>query len=163
VRKFRVDAKPKVITRTLAALTTFALIVYLPCAYGVHLYQNFLKIQTDFRKSVDQTVRPVEDDESVSEIGYLYSMQRETHIRRGEFNLVWFIAVPATGKRYSCSYQAGSPDFAVGDGVRIIHKKSDVVNEGYTGYLIGLHQRNAGKVAEVRALDSDELGVGEPD
>lgn len=116
-----------------------------------------MKIQSELREKSSRVVRPSVDDESVSEIGYVYSMRRETYIREGRLNLVWFIAVPSKNTRWSCSYQAGFPDFKVGDGVRIIHKRSDVNAVDYSGYVIGLHDKERGKVTDVWALDLDEL------
>ncbi|MFZ0392262.1 MAG: hypothetical protein WBX09_09535 [Terracidiphilus sp.] len=133
------------------------LIVGLPVAYCVHLYDNYRKIQADLRRNSQRVVQPSVDDTSVSEIGYIFSIRRDTYIREGRLNLVWFIAVPETGSRYSCSYEAGFPDFKVGDGVRIIHKKDDVDNVDFTGYIIGLHEKEQGKTTEVWALDLDEL------
>ena len=134
-----------------------ALIVCLPCAYGIHLYGNYRKIQTDLRRHSQQVVQPGVDSESVTEIGYIFEMRRDTYIREGRLNLVWFIAVPATGSRYSCSYESGFPDFKVGDGVRIIHKKDSVDNADFTGYVIGLHEKEQGKTTAVWALVLDEL------
>jgi hypothetical protein len=72
-------------------------------------------------------------------------------------NLVWFIVVPSENTRWSCSYQAGFPDFKVGDGVTIIHKKSAVDTVDYSGYVIGLHEKEKGKVTDVWALDLEDL------
>lgn len=133
------------------------LIVCLPCAYGVHLYGNYRKIQAELHRNSQRVVQPSVDDKSVSEIGYIFSTRRDTYIREGRLNLVWFIAVPATGSRYSCSYEYGYPDFKIGDGVRLIHKKEDIDNVDFTGYIIGLHEREQGKTTEVWALDLDDL------
>jgi hypothetical protein len=132
-------------------------VIALPCAYGIHLYKNYVKIQRELHEKSSRIVRPEVDDESVSEIGYVYSMRRETYIREGRLNLVWFIAVPSENTRWSCSYQAGFPDFKVGDGVKIIHKRSDVDTVDYSGYVIGLHDKEQGKVTDVWVLDEDEL------
>ena len=108
------------------------------------------------RRNSQRVVEPSVDDKSISGIG-IFSMRRDTHIREGRLNLVWFIAVPATGSRHSCSYQSGFPDLKVGDGVRIIHKKNDADNVDFTGYFIGLHEKEQGKAAAVCAVDLDEL------
>jgi len=125
--------------------------------YGIHLYLNYAEIQANLRERSAVRLRALVHNESVSEIDYIYSMRREIYIRKGTFNLVWFIAVPTTNKRYSCSYEAGFQDFAEGDGVRVIHKKDGLDPDDYTGYVIGLHERKKGKVTEVNALDLDEL------
>ena len=84
-------------------------------------------------------------------------MRRDTWIRRGEWNLVWFIAVPTTNIRYSAAYTEGFQGFKIGDGVRLIHIKADVNANDYTGYIIGLHDNERGQVANVEAIDLDEL------
>jgi hypothetical protein len=143
--------------RKLSAFLIVTAVIALPCVYGIHLYRNYVKIRRELRENSARTVRPRVDDESVSEIGYIFSMRRETYIREGRLNLVWFIAVPSENTRWSCSYQTGFPDFKVGDGVRIIHKKGDVDTVDYSGYLIGLHGKEQGKATDVWALDLDDL------
>jgi hypothetical protein len=116
-----------------------------------------MKVQHELREKSTSFVRPVVDDDSVSEIGYIYSMRRETYIREGRLNLVWFVAVPSENTRWSCAYDAGFPDFTVGDGVSIIHKKDAINADDYTGYLIGLHETERGRATRIWALDEDEL------
>jgi len=131
-------------------------VIGLPCAYGIHLYRNYVQIQSELRDKSSRIVRPKVDDESVSEIGYIYDMRRETYIREGRLNLVWFIVVPSENTRWSCSYEAGFPDLKVGDGVTIIHKRTGVDSADY-GYVVGLHDKEQGKVTEVWVIDLDEL------
>lgn len=147
--------------KKLSAVVIVVAVLAWPCAYGIHLYRTYVQIQNEFRDNSSRIIRPKMDDESVSEIGYIYSMRRETYLR-GEapgLNLVWFIAVPSANTRWSCSYEAGFPDFKVGDGVRVIHKRSGVDTSDYSGYLIGLHDNEQGKATRVWALDMDELDV----
>ena len=59
--------------------------------------------------------------------------------------------------RLSYARPAGFPDFKMGDGVKIVHKKEGIEAGDYTGYVIGLHEREVGTVAEVWALDLDQL------
>jgi len=143
--------------RKLCGLLLAVVVICLSCAYGIHLFRNYARIQADMRSRGGHIIRPAVDDESVSEIGYLFSMRRDKYIREGRFNLVWFIAIPATNTRYSCVYEAGFPDFKVGDGVRVIHKRAGIDAMDYTGYVIGLHEREMGKVAEVEAVDLEQL------
>jgi hypothetical protein len=133
------------------------LLTSLACGYGIHLYKNYVKIQSELREKASWLVRPRLDDESVSEVGYVYDMRRETYIRESRLNLVWFIVVPSENTRWSCSYEAGFPDFKVGDGVTIIHKKTEIDPDDYTGYVIGLHDKEQGKATRVWALDEDQL------
>lgn len=138
-------------------MAAVVLIVCIPYAYAIHLYRNYAGIQTNLRERAALTVHAAVGADSVSEVGYIFSMRRETYIRKGRFNLVWFIAVPATGARYSCSYESGFQNFKVGDGVTVIHTKADIDTGDYEGYIIGLHHEEQGKVAGVWALDLDGL------
>jgi hypothetical protein len=126
-------------------------------AYGIHLYLNYAKIQARLRALSGVRLHAKVDNESVSEIGYIFEMRRDMYIREGGFNIVWFIDVPSTNRRYSCAYGAGFQGFREGDGVQIIHKSDDVDHDDYTGYVIGLHEGEKGKVSEVDAWDLDDL------
>jgi hypothetical protein len=69
--------------------------------YGIHMLIRYMKIRADSEKRAAIIVRPEEDEESVSEIGYIYSMRDEMFLREeNRINLGWFIKVPATGNRY---------------------------------------------------------------
>jgi len=127
------------------------LVVCVPLFYLGHLYANYEKIQTELTRASAVVVHPTVKDGEVSEIGYIYDMRRDTYIREGHMNLVWFIAVPATKDRYSCSYAEGFPDFKVGDGVKIIHPKSG--EDADYGYIIGLHDQERGKTTAVWSID----------
>jgi hypothetical protein len=100
-------------------------IVGLAAAYGFHLYRNYGIILAELNAKSAKTVRPFVDEESVSEIGYVYDVRRETQLKEGRLNLVWFVAIPSQDTRWSCSYEAGFADFKIGDGVTIVHKKDD--------------------------------------
>jgi hypothetical protein len=89
-------------------------------------------------------------------------MRRENYIRDGYRNLVWFIAVPATGEHFSCQYASGSDDFNVGDGVTFIHNTAHA-NEAEDGYIVGLHEKRKGKVALVGTNDLDILELESDD
>jgi hypothetical protein len=142
----------------LAWLAGIGLVVLLTITYGIHLARNYAEIKDWLRTREAVQVRPYVNRESISEIGYIYSMRRETYIREGYLNLVWFVAVPSSGKRYSCSYEAGFSQFEVGDGVTIIHRRPDVDDpEEESDFIIGLHYRKKGKSAEVGAVDEDDL------
>jgi hypothetical protein len=115
---------------------------------------RYMKIRADSAKRAAVMVR---DDDDVAEIGYVYDMRDEVFLRDdSQVNLVRFIKVPATGARYSCSYEEGFPDFRKGDDVRIIRPKDLIDGSGY-GYVVGLHEKLIGKVALVSVNDLEEL------
>jgi len=136
-----------------------AVVLSLPCAYGIHLYRNYEEIQANLKQREAAPARPYVGDLSISEVGYIFEMRRVTHIRDGYFRLIWFIAVPATGKRYSCSYDHGFQGFRTADGVTLIHKKSEADTGTSDDYIIGLHDQQRGNAAAVTAIDVDDLDV----
>jgi hypothetical protein len=126
---------------------------------------RYTKIRADSEKRATAVVYPKEDEDSVSEIGYIYSMRDEVFLRdENQVNLVWFIKVPATGNRYSCSYERGFPEFRIGDDVRIIRPKDMESDAGY-GYVVGLHEKISGKAALTWIVDENQLDmdIGPPD
>ena len=131
--------------------------VIVGAGYGIHMLIRYMKIRADSEKRAAVLVQPKEDEESVSEIGYIYSIRDEVFLRDdNQVNLVWFIKVPATGNRYSCSYEQGFPEFRVGDDVRIVRPKDVASDAGY-GYVTGLHGKISGKSALVWVIDEEEL------
>jgi hypothetical protein len=126
-------------------------------SYGIYMLNRYIKIESDFNRRTAIVVHPKLDDASVAEIGYIYSMRRDVFIRPDNtLNLVWFIKIPATGRRYSCSYEDGFPEFQTGDDVRIIRPKNVDSEEGM-GYIVGLHEKRSGKAALVSINDEESL------
>jgi hypothetical protein len=139
------------------------LIGFVVCAaltYAGYVVRNHLKIQRYLDKKSAIVVHPKVGETDVSELGYIYSMRRDNPIHDDELNLVWFVVVPATNVHYSCSYEAGFPDFKTGDSVRLIHTKSD--DEGDYGYIIGLHDKEQGRVTEVWNFNLDNAMLDAP-
>ncbi len=132
-------------------------VIGLLSSYVIHLWNNYSKIGNDLRQKSAQSIYPTVDQESVSETGYIYEMRREKNIGEGTLNLVWFVVVPLRNTRWSCSYQAGFSDFKVGDSVRIIHKKSNIDTVDFSGYLIGLHEKNRARATDVWAIGLEDL------
>jgi hypothetical protein len=84
-------------------------------------------------------------------------MRDEIFLREdNRVNLVWFIKVPDSGRRYSCSYEIGFPEFKIGHDVQIIRPKEVEAEAGY-GYVVGLHGKTKGKTALVWVIDLDTL------
>lgn len=125
--------------------------------YGVHLALNYQKVHAQIRDEAAYVIQPKVLEGSVSEIGYIFSMRRETSIEDADFNLVWFIAVPATGERYSCKYGGGFQDFKVGDGVTFIHPKSDQYSVDHSSYIVGIHDKEQSKASLVSVDNLVEL------
>jgi hypothetical protein len=130
--------------------------------YGGHMLYRYMKIRADAAKRAAVVVRPKVDEEDIAEVGYVYQMRDEVFLREeNQVNLVWFIKVPSTGSKFSCSYHGGFPDFKQGDDVRIIRPK-DQSEAGY-GYIVGLHDKLTGKAAEVWVNDEDQLEMDMPE
>jgi hypothetical protein len=115
------------------------------------------RLEDDLNRRSSSVVHAVMDDDSVSEIGYIYSMRDELFLNGDNtINLVWFIKVPATGERFSCSWERGFSGFKKGDDVRLIRAK-DVMSESGYGYVIGLHDKLEGKTSLVNVNDEESL------
>ncbi|MGB7984611.1 MAG: hypothetical protein WCF54_05575 [Terracidiphilus sp.] len=134
-------------TEMLIGWMFFALIIGGGGYYCVHLIQNYRHIHQDIRDKAAKIVNPFFKDGDISEIGYIYEMRRENYIRDNSWNLVWFIAIPETGVKYSCKYEEGYQDFKVGDSVRIIRKPFDFQDGGEYVNIVGLHDRQQGKAS----------------
>jgi hypothetical protein len=135
-------------------------VVSVPILYAGHLVANYERIQKNLERKSSLVVHPSVTDGNASDLGYIYSMRRETHVRDGELNLVWFVVVPATNVHYSCPYEAGYSDFKIGDSVRLIHTKSD--EESDLGYILGLYDNERGQVASVWDFDLDASEIYGP-
>ncbi len=125
--------------------------------YGGHMLYRYVKIREDSAERAAEIVRPTQGYDDVAEIGYIYSMRDEVFLREeNRVNLMWFIKVPATGARYSCSYERCFPEFREGDDIRIIRPKNVAVDAGF-GYIVGLHGKLTGKAAVVWVIDEEQL------
>lgn len=121
------------------------------------MLRRYVKIRADSAKRAAEVVRPLQHDDDVAEIGYIYSMRDEVFLRdENQVNLIWFVKVPATGARYSCSYERGFADFRKGDDVKII-RPNNVEDEAGNGYVVGLRERLTGKAALVWVIDEEQL------
>jgi hypothetical protein len=159
-------AKPSLYFRISEALTPwlfFGLIIGGAIYYAVHLTRNYLSIQKDIRETAAVVVHPVTNSGDVTEIGYVFSMRRDRDIREGSWNLVWFIATPEKGVRYSCKYEEGFQGFKVGDGVKIIRKNIDLADAPEDAYIVGLHDNEQGKASIVFTNDLDILELERDD
>jgi hypothetical protein len=148
------------ITETLVSWVFFALVIGGGLYYGIHLLRNYLQIKSDFKENSARIVHPSVGENQASDIGYIYSMRRETMIREGRLNLVWFVVIPATNVHYSCPYEYGYPDFKTGDSVRLIHTTSE--EDGDNGFIVGLHENERDKVASVWNFDLDTAEFDDP-
>jgi hypothetical protein len=139
-------------------LVIAVVVLFAGVGYLIHLYLNYSDIKATLKSRAAVTVHASVDSESVSEVGYIYEMRDETYIRRGRFNLVWFVVVPSTNRKYSCLYEAGHQGFAVGDSVRIIRKRRELEDMiDFTGYIVGLHNERPDKTAMVSVNDLEDL------
>jgi hypothetical protein len=141
------------ISETLMSWIFFTGIIGGGLYYGVHLLMNYIHLEKEFRENSAKIAHPRVFENQASDIGYIYSMRRETLIREEKLNLVWFVVVPTTNIHYSCPYEYGYPDFKTGDSVRLIHTTSE--DEGDYGYIVGLHDQEQGKATAIWNFDLD--------
>jgi hypothetical protein len=127
--------------------------------YTGYLGYNYRTIRLDLEKKAAVKVVPNVADDEVSEAGYIFSMRRETNLRRGDWNLVWFIVVPSTNMRYSVPYWYGYQDFKTGQVVNLIHVKDGIDPDKSSSreYIVGLYEKEKGKSAQVGVVDLEEL------
>jgi hypothetical protein len=125
------------------ALTTIVLITGL---YSLRLYEQ---IESDFKESENWIVPATVDGDSVSEVGYIYDVKRETDYTRQEVKIRWWVKVPATNEIYSCEWQSGYAGFLKDDGVELIHKKRHVETDDYSGFILGINGRERGVSSSV--------------
>jgi hypothetical protein len=133
------------------------LAIFAGAGYGLYILYRYIEVERDLGKRSASIVQPKVDEDSVSEIGYIYSMRDELFLKEDNtINLVWFIKIPATGERYSCSWERGFSEFRTGDDVRLIRPR-DVSMEAGDGYIVGLHDRRTGKASLVWVIDVESL------
>ena len=61
---------------------------------------RYVQVEGDLSKRSAIVVKPKIDEDSVSEIGYIYQMRDELFLKSdNKINLVWFVKIPATGER----------------------------------------------------------------
>jgi hypothetical protein len=117
--------------------------------YSLRLYNQ---IESDFRDSENRIVPPTIDEESVSEIGYIYDLKREIDFRKiesdyGMREITWYVKIPSTAKFYTCHWASGYSRFSKDDGVEVIHKKNEPGVETDTSFLVGLNGEQRGRSA----------------
>jgi hypothetical protein len=57
------------------------ILVFAVAGYGIYMLDRYMKIRADSERRAAVVVYPKVDDESVSEIGYIYSMRDEVFLR----------------------------------------------------------------------------------
>ncbi len=133
--------------------------------YGVYVLYRYIQVERDLSKRSTTVVQAGLDDDSISEIGYIYAMRNDLFLKDDNtINLVWFVKIPATGQQYSCSWQRGFSEFRTGDDVKLIRPRNVSAEAGY-GYVVGLHETRANKVSSVWVIDVEslELNLGPDD
>jgi hypothetical protein len=129
--------------------------------FGVHLALNYAWIQADLRKREAVEVRPIGDDRAFVDDGVVVTLRREMHVRDRRQELAWVVAVPATGRMYTCDYEEGFGDFAKGDVVTFIHKPAETDEPEGASFLIDENRARQGKAARVTPVEL--IGADNPD
>jgi hypothetical protein len=146
-----------------AAMKTFRVLGVIVAAILIVVAVVFFRqLGADSWRKESWIVPPTVDDESVSEVGYVHSLRSEINFREQKREIMWWVKVPATNKTYSCSWESGYSGFRQDDGVRIIHKRTGVDTVDYSGFIVGLHDKERVRSAAVWALDLDDLDVDDP-
>lgn len=122
---------------------------------GTLLGYSWHNIQTDTRVREQKVDDPHVDEDSVSEIGYIYQVRREMRLWHGRRDIAWWVKVPTTNRIYYCDWMTGYPGFEHDDAVMFIHPRED--DEYGYGYIVGLHDRLKGRSAAVGTVRVDDL------
>jgi hypothetical protein len=117
----------------------------------------YVEVGKNTQEKENMTVVPKVDSSSVAEIGYVFEARNEIDYSDRIRKAMWWVKVPTTNKRYSCSWEGGFRGFEESDGVQIIHKLGGPHEVTWDGYIIGLHGKKQGRVALVWALDVDDI------
>jgi len=99
------------------------------------------------------------EPEHVREIGYIQDLRITRDLNERRKKILWWVKVPSTNKTYSCSWEAGFPEYKKGEGVVLIHIPGGTETADWYGYIIGLHGNHKGKQTLVWALDVDDLDL----
>jgi hypothetical protein len=145
-----------------AAIAVIVLVLAPAFVYAVHLGLNYAWIQNDLRRRAAVDVRPSGDDRALVDDGVVVATRREMHVQDRRSRLAWLIAVPATGKMYSCDYDEGFRSFEKGDLVTLIHTPPELDDPDSPAFLIDENRARQGKVARVSPFELDGAG-GQPD
>jgi hypothetical protein len=123
------------------------------------LFGRIFQMQLDKNTERVENIKvvPEVDADSVSEMGYIFEVRDKINYSDQTRTVMWWVKVPYTDKRYSCSWEGGFRGFVENDGVRIIHKRGDPHEVNWDGYVIGLHGKKQGKAALVWALGLDDI------
>ena len=122
-------------------------------AYCFHLYQNYLGIMARLRMS--EAVRPIafDDDQTVMQTGTIKYVNRDWHLRDKYLSIMWTVQT-SPRQKWICTYDRGFSRFEQGDTVRLVKHSND---DDSAAYLVGVHGAISGTVAEVEAIDEDDL------
>jgi hypothetical protein len=126
---------------------------------GYYFVQAYNKIESDFRGSEKWVVPPAVDHESVSEIGYIYDEKRTIDFKSWLQNrrIKWWVKVSSTNRIYSCDWESGFSNFSKNDRVELIHKKSNIDTNIYSGFIVGVSGKQRGRSAAVWAVDVEDI------
>ena len=66
--------------------------------YGVYVLYRYIQVERDLSKRSTTVVQAGLDDDSISEIGYIYAMRNDLFLKDDNtINLVWFVRIPGHG------------------------------------------------------------------
>jgi hypothetical protein len=126
---------------------------------GSYLTWGYYRIDNFASKKEAYKRKPYVDYNSISEMGYIQEKRIINNLNEGTKTIIWFVKIPATNEIYSCDWQGGYYKFKKDDAVILIHKKDDVDEVDFSGFIIGMHGEIKGKSAQVWVLNSDIFDI----
>lgn len=121
---------------------------------GFHVCQ---KLDADTKSRERWERSPFVDTDSVAEEGKIYGERRRIDWGAWTFenpsrHIQWWVIVPSTKARFSCSWGTGYSGFRDGDVITIIHPRN--ISEGsFEGFIVGLQGDKKDRAAGVSGID----------
>ena len=132
-------------------------------ALGLYATWAYYRMEVRAQELESQVVTPRTDASTVSEVGYILSSRTTRDFSLQQKKISWSVKILATNETWSCNWVQGFAQFKDNDSVLLIHKPTGGPDGGdWDAYLVGMHNPNKNKVAQVWALSLDDYIPDDP-
>jgi len=131
-------------------------------AVGLYFGWSYYRIERWAQKLESNVVTPRTDASTVSEVGYVLGSRTTRDYFKREKKLIWWVKIPTTNETWACDWVQGFAGFNKNDSVILVHKTGRPDEADWNGYIVGLHYPTKEKVAQVWAIDTDDIELLEP-
>lgn len=141
-------------------VVAFSVVVFgLAVVYGVAYY----KLESKARKLEAATVVVRTDSSYVSEVGYIRGSRTTRDVLEQEKQILFWVKIPATDETWACDWSAGFAAFKDNDSVLLVHVPGGPSGSDWNGYIIKTHNPDKDKVAQVWAVNIDDIEPEPPE